>query len=294
MFELLEIGVKWIKYIIGGSLLAAILAAAVSLFLDDMYLSKSIFLPTNPSVLDRLSFFPEEGNAKTLYFFGDRTDIDRLISLGSSQGMKDYAIGKYKLYEHYEIDSLDKDAKYKIDKMLESRYKIIKNPKGAVELSIADKEAQLAATMANDLTAKLDQLNKSFIIQKQQEIKNTLGDQLKLKDAELRSIRDSVNNHQKNFPKDTVTLGFLVDRTEKIMSELGETKTQLSQYEAILTKNISTIYLIEAAHPAVKKDSPRRSLIVIGVLLFSFITLFIACIVLEQYRRYKNELDTFK
>jgi len=293
MFELLEIFFKWVKYILGGSLLAALLAAGASLLLKNQYLSKTIFLPTNPSILDRLSFFPEEGNARVLYFFGDRNDIDRLISLGNSQGIKKHVIEKYNLYEHYDIDSTSADAPAKMEKVLSSKYKIIKNAKGAVELTITDVDPNLAAEMANELTAKLDELNKSFIRQKQIEIYNTLGEEVKNKNQEVIMLKDSVQRQYKRDPNDTITLGFMIDRTEKIISDYSEVKLQYDQYDAILKKNISTLYLIEKAFPAVKKDSPKRALLVLGVFIFSFITLLIAAVIVEQYRRYRTERTGF-
>jgi len=286
MFEILSILLKWIKPILIFTVLAAILSAGISLLLPNYYESTVIFQPSNPSLLDR-SMFKKEGKEKPVFMFGSKIDIDRIITLANSSALLGYAIEQYNLFDHYKIDPSSNLAEFKVAEKFRNNFSIAKNAQGSVSLSLTDQSPQKAADWANDLANKIDELNRKVLFSNKENQLSILQSQVSLKQNEVTSLTDSLQNIIKNTPGDTVSISIVKSLLTNVVDDYKEVKSSYDQNKAIIRPDIKTLYYFEYASPAKRKKKPVRSLIVIGCTIFTFLSLAFAAVFSEKFKEYK-------
>jgi len=74
------------------------------------------------------------------------------------------------------------------------------------------------------------------------------------------------------------------------VEDLNNNKKILEQNQTSVNTDFSTVHITEAAYPAIRKDKPVRSLIVIGVTLGAFFFMIILAVLTENYRKIKNQI----
>jgi len=274
---------KWKWPIVALCTLAVIISVVLSLRMPNYYGSQVIFFASNPSVADRGQLFKEEAGDLPVSAFGDKDDTDRLISMGKSSEIYGYIIGKYNLMDYYEIDKSDKLADYKVSKRFTKNYGIFKNELGAIEVHVADIDPVQAATIANDIVAKIDNIsmnllnsNKAIVVElfeKEMEIKNV---ELKDVTANIQALKISGNNPDKIKSLETAK--------ENIEKDLAKITTLYSQNKAAINKKISSVYILEKAYPAVKKERPKRMFIVLGAFMATFISVSLIVLIIERLK----------
>ena len=117
---------KWRKPL----LIVCAIALVASIVVSDPHIMKpeykatSIILASNPGMMSSQSLFIENtGN-----YFGTENDVDRVLSIAISTPLKSYIISKYKLFQHYKIDSASTEyPNTKIMKEFEDNYNVVKN-----------------------------------------------------------------------------------------------------------------------------------------------------------------------
>lgn len=289
MFELLAIILKKWKLILGITILVSLITAAASLLMPNYYDSTVIFQPANPGSFDRNAVFPVEGSDAKISMFGSSKDADRVMTIGSSRQLYDYLINKYKLYEHYEIDPNEKYATYKVVEKLKKSYILQKNALGSLEIIVSDKNPEFAATMANDIYAKIDSFNRTVVLSKKYDIVSILEKQNTDLSKRTALLKDSIQNVINRNPKDTITSNYISTLLSESLNEYATVSKNLEQNKAILNLNLSTLHLFEAATVADRKSSPRRSLIVIGAALFTFFMMIVTALFSQKFAEYQEE-----
>ncbi len=169
-----------------------ILSALLSLLLKNYYQATTTFYPASQDLNKPDQLF---GNAtKEMEFYGTSQDLDRLLTICNSSTLKDQLIREFILYPHYEIDSTDRFAHYKIRKHLTKLMNVTKTKYDAIDLSIEDVDRELAAQMTNRareivntdahalISSRLKELGNTYLtsIQEKQKLINTLSDSLAL------------------------------------------------------------------------------------------------------------------
>ena len=82
----------------------------------------------------------------------------------------------------------------------------------------------------------------------------------------------------------------LEEKLKDAVEDLSVTKKILDQNLTSINTDFSTVNITEEAYPAIRKDRPTRSLIVIGVTLGAFIFLVILAVLTENFRKIKSKL----
>lgn len=312
MIEYLKIIIKNKKFIIITTLAAIISSVIISMpvFMKPYYESMSVFYPSNPQLSNKQSIF----GTTPADFFGTKEDVDRLLSIANSVELMNYAVEKYKLMEHYEIDPKEsKYPQYEVKDEFTSNYKAIKSELGGIEVKMLDTDSALAAEIVNDIVAKTDEINRGYIRQSQEKTIATLKDKIERKQKEIQLLSDSMfsvrntyklidqgdqgissPNMTKNFEeyaKGVEKYRVLENKKKGISFELNEASTLLGQFEAVMNNQISSVYIIEKAYPADKKSKPTRWLIVTGAMLFAFFVSSLAAVLFEKYKDIKKLLS---
>ncbi|MFT5165151.1 MAG: tyrosine-protein kinase Etk/Wzc [Saprospiraceae bacterium] len=171
---------KWKKQILYVCLIAGIGTVVISLFMDNYYTSFTSFYAASP---DQALPEPVGVESGKLNYYGGSEDIDRVLSVAESNEVANYLINKYNLYEHYDIDTTHRLAPFHVGQAFRKHFNVQKTKYDAIELSIEDKDPELAAEMVNDARWKVGQIAEELIKSNQrikiEMYKQTISDKLR-------------------------------------------------------------------------------------------------------------------
>lgn len=182
---------KWKKpilYICGITALGATLIAFI--FLDNYYKSTTIFNVASPDL-----FKPEQifgTSQKDMDYFGTDLDVDRILTIAQSNELIDFLVDSFKLYQHYEIDSTQTKAPYKVRDHFEKLYNVEKNKYNAIELSVEDKDKKFAAAVAKAARDRIDDIASNLIKSSQSKLIQTYNQSISEKETHLKLLSDTL------------------------------------------------------------------------------------------------------
>lgn len=224
---------RWKRQIIGVVLAAAIGTAVISLFLHNYYKGTTVFLAVSPDQAKPEALFGD-GQVLTEYF-GNENDIDRLLTIAQSGELFNFMVDSFQLYQHYDIDSTQKRAKYKVRKEFLSSYDIEKTKRDALELTIEDRDPELAAKMANTARRKVAEIARRLIREGQERTIVSYQDNIRSKEALLSVLGDSLIAKRRRYG-----IYNIAGQSEALTS-------QVSQAEALLISNQARLEALKSS-----------------------------------------------
>jgi len=286
MIELFNILFKWKLPIALACVLALVLSVIFSLMKPNYYQSTVKFFPANPYMIDRSSMFSKTPGENPQYIFGSGQEIDRLISIGQSQPLKNYVINKYNLLEHYKIDKNDALHEFKVNKAFDKNYEIIKNALDVIEVSVEDVDRELASKMANDIVKKIDETHIDIVNNSKLEMAKMLDYTISELNGKLDNLNDRITKSIRRGAQQDVAV--LDEVKNNFIEDLSEAQVVKEQYLTLASSKMSSIYLIQEAKPAFYKSRPQRSIIVLSSLLLTFIACSLIAIIYEQIKKFNS------
>lgn len=309
MVGILQVFWKWRIHIVLFTGISTLATAVITLFIPNYYQSMAIFYPTNPALTDRQMLFTEKMD-QYFDYFGSKNDVNRMLAIAYSADVIDFLINHYQLASHYRIDTTDKLWRWKTKKKLLRNYKAIKNELSAIEITVTDTDPELAADMANKIVEMIDKLNKSIILKNKQKVLAIYQKKLQEKEEETRMFADSLSRMRVRYqieelespdgaiiaikgkdPKAVEHFKILLRKQYNSIKDLNNITTVYEQYDASLKDEVSSVFVVESAHPAEKKKGPMRSLIVISMLLVSLFIGTAAALIAEKVASLKHQLQ---
>ena len=291
LIRLLQIIFKWKKAISITTVIVAILACLVTwFFMPNYYKSSVTFYPSNPIMTDRQVLYSQIAGEIEIDYFGSASDVDRILTLAYTSSLVDYVINNFKLMEHYGIDSTKEFARYNVKKEFLNNYRAIETEYGAIEISVWDQDKMLAMEMANHIVETIDKHNKELLLRDKRMVVKTFQDQVGKKEAYVAALTDSIAQQRKSgaSPEQLIVLD---ERLESAVEDLNTNRKLLEQNQTAVNTDFSTVHITEAAYPALRKDKPVRSIIVIGITLGTFVFMILLAVITENYKRIKNRLQ---
>lgn len=312
LLELIRLILRWKKPILILCALATITAVIVSdpHIIKPKFKSTSVFFAASPNMTSSQTLFVDN-NAE---YFGSSDDIDRLLSIANSAPLKSYIVQKYKLFDVYKIDSANTEyPNYKVMKELEENYTAFRNDKGAVEITVFDTDKERAATMCNEIVAKVDEMNNNIILENKRRILAIYNTKINEKQEQIKVLNDSIvsvkmmlqgapsgpaslrNSGSENTSRTPELLDqqlkLLEDQKKAGLKELNNTIGLAEQYRSTINTNIPTVFILEKAYAAEKKSKPIRWIIVLGSLLAALSGSIIMAWCIEKFRAIKQKLN---
>jgi capsular polysaccharide biosynthesis protein len=303
----LRILLKWKMPILVLVIISGIAASIVSVFvMDEYFLSSSTFYPTNQYVNDRSLIFNTQSGAAVEYF-GNKSDVNRVITIANSEPLMDYIIDSFKLASHYKIDTTVRYWKTKLKKKFDKNYEAIKTEHDAVAVSIFDTDPKLAATMTNAVVDKIDDLNKYFINESRKKLYDQLSAQIVEQQKSVNAFVDTlaalaglykikvssasgtvvVEGNDVRAVQQYKALLSMVENAERELNNRINIKEQMQV--AIKTSN-SSLYIVEKAEPADRREKPVRWVVVVLTMLFTTFIALIGVLLIEQIKEIKAQL----
>jgi hypothetical protein len=273
------------------------------------YESSSMFYPLNPNLTSSGTLFSSGDN----YLFGGSADVDRILSIASSAPLKLHVVGKFKLFDHYKIDSADQRYPiYAVLNQLDDNYRYEKNDKGAIVITMQDHDRFLAAQMVNEIVNKIDHTNRDLLNENKKKILAIYEQKLDDKEKEVKQLTDSIFYLKQEFnlytdiddlPSQarmsqgsrgaaydaaTEKVKVLEEKKKGAIRELNNNIVQYEQYKVSITSDVPTLFILEKAYPAEKKSKPVRWLLVIGTALIVFTLSALAVLLIERFKSFKE------
>lgn len=262
MIELFQIIYNWRKYIISTALIAIVLSSIITMpaIMPPYFESKMIFYVSNPQSTDRANLFNQE-NATNVSMFGSRDDADRFISIAKSSAVINPIIEKYNLSKHYKIKQKSIALnQYYTKKEFMSLVDIKRNDADAIEISVLDTDAALAAKMAKEITIETEKITQQITKDNKQKVLHQIEKLL----AEKSKEQSTTNQTE-------------LENIEKL-------KDLKNQYNISINDEFTSIYIIEDATISPKKAKPVRWQIVLFSLLITMSATILFAVLYEQIK----------
>jgi capsule polysaccharide export protein KpsE/RkpR len=196
LLEVVHILWKWRRSISAFVLVATLATAAGSLLMPNYYRSQSVFYPANEEAFTRAGLF---GTNPYNSDIGSEAMVERIITFGTSRDLADHIIARFKLYEHYQIDSFKTRSQEKMLKRFYSLYKVEKNAYGAVELSVEDKDPELPLPMVLEAMRMIDELYKKAVSANRQRTVDAYESTLRERYGLQKTVIDSLAKLRKMY-----------------------------------------------------------------------------------------------
>ncbi|HUM45885.1 MAG TPA: hypothetical protein PLD84_03085 [Chitinophagales bacterium] len=310
LIEFLKLVYKWRKpvlIVMGIGILGSVVITDPHI-MPPYYESVSLIYPLNPNLTQSSNLFGDNAQG----YFGTSADVDRILSIAGSVPLKMFIVKKFDLFKHYKIDSTR--SKYPVEAVLRelhNNYTFEKNDRGAIEVTVYDRDPQVAADMANAIVAKIDETNQALLNDNKQKILSIYEVKLKEKQGQLQALGDTIfklkqefslySNIQDlpgqvsklraekgaGFDQATEKVKVLEEQKKGAIRELNNNMIEYEQYKATINSTVPTVYVLEKAFKAERKSKPIRWLIVLGTILVTFVLSALTILMIERFRSFR-------
>lgn len=254
LLDLLRVLLQWKKPILYTCIGIGLLTALISLLLPNYYQSTTIFYAASMDQVKPGHIF---GTATTdTDFYGNDHDNDRLLTIAESNDVATYLIDKFDLYTHYDIDTTDQRASYKVKKKFFKYYNVIKTKRDAIELSMEDIDPVQSAGIVNAAREKVDAIYTKVIREQLGTLKKSMEKNISEKEKRLQVISDSLLAVKNRFGiYDATSQGEVF--AEQILtseSKLNRENAKLKAFQQISSIPKDTITLLRAVVAGYKNE----------------------------------------
>ena len=315
------------KIIIIVSIIAALVSAAASFLITPKFKSTVILFPTSTNSISKALVNTNPGNNQDILEFGEEEQAEQLLQILNSSLIRNKIIQRFDLAKHYEIDENSKFKNTYLMKEYEDNISFKRTEFMAVEISVLDKDPQMAADIANGIANLLDSTKNEMqkerarrgfeIVKKNYE---DIQNEIKILDDSLQKIRQKgVNDYETQAEMLNQELAIQIGKGNKQGVERIEAKLDtLSKYGGIyvLLRNnlgykidqlnkikakydeakidaeeyIQQKFTVDNAFKAEKKTTPVRWLIVALSTFSAFLLTVLILIFIETV--YKRNIES--
>ena len=149
---------KWRKPLFVVILIAALGSwfFSCSWFITPKYRSTVILYPASTSSVSKALLSDQSAKGQDLMAFGEDEQAEQLLQILNSNKIRDRIIQKFDLMAHYGIDSTSSYKNENLFRKYEQNITFRRTEYMAVEISVMDRDPQMAANIANKIADLLD------------------------------------------------------------------------------------------------------------------------------------------
>lgn len=230
LIDLLAAIYSWRKKIIFFCLLTAIGTALISLLMPNYYKATTVFYAASPDLAKPLPVGNVESERE---IYGKDTDIDRLISIANSSELAEYLIHKFDLYNHYDIDSSNSKAHFKIRNKLKLNLEIEKNKFDALVLSFEDKDPSITNNLANAARDKVNDIAQRLVKESQKNLLDGYESNISSKELILQNLSNELTDKKEKYKIYSVEAQgeSYASSLTNVTGKLESTKAKLNYYK---------------------------------------------------------------
>jgi len=188
---------KWKKHLIIIGIITVVISSIISLLITPKFKSQVVLFPTSTNAVSK-ALLAENYNGKTdILEFGEEEQAEQLLQILNSNEIRSRVIRKFKLMEHYKIDS---SSKYKMTNLIQEYKGNISYKRTeymAVEINVLDKDPQMAADIANYISDMLDTVKSQIQRERATKALKIVETEYQRKLSEIVQINDSLTKLRK-------------------------------------------------------------------------------------------------
>ena len=309
------------KALIAITLVATIASVIYSLVIEEKF--KSV-VTLYPAMSNTVSFTDEVHAEQSAAQFGEEEQAEQMIQILGSEDVRGRIINKYDLMNHYRIDAGSSLANTSLMKMYQSNISFSRTRFGSVLIQVLDKDPNMAANIANDISNYIDTAKNRMINQRSSEALLVAEHERNKLVSEIKTITDSLTAlnrvgvvDKETRPtlitalanaKDAGTRKIIQDKisaTDKFGSiysnyenKLEWMNIRLSTKEAVYeqiksdaTSVFSHKFVVERAYASEKKAYPVRWLIVAVSTISTFLFAIVLLLILQKINQLRRKED---
>ncbi len=242
--------------------------------------------------------------------YGD--NLNRIFQMANSTQTHIHLINKFKLYEHYKIDSTKEFHLQSAIECIRSKIDVKKNPYNAIIVTVRDRNRVQAADMANEIVAYIEKLNQDYFIKNlQNSVKlsqaylSQLEQESRQKSMLIDSLIKDINRTINSGHISNAILYYLLMQQHKLSEIVGEFEASSNEIlnanklyslslQTMNFNNFPTISVIQTAMPDLKTGNLNALLLSLLVMILLFLFLIIQAYFIIHYNGYLNLLLTGK
>lgn len=311
---------QWRRTFLIVGLIAIVLSSILSssYFITPLFKSEVILFPTSTNAISK-ALLSHNPSTKDILEFGEDEQIEQMLQILNSNKIRDSIIIKYDLFNHYDIGENANYRFTKLYKRYESNIRFKRTENSGVKIIVYDKDAQMAADMANDIAIMYDvvknemkrqRANQAFKIVEKEYLK--LKKEIAVKEDSLTALRklgvhdyesqseminrqlamEIAKGNQANINRLEARLDVLAnyggpyvslrDALEHDKKQLSEIKAKYEEAKVDAEQDLPQKFVVSNAYKAEKKSYPIRWLI---VLISTLGTLFLTVLVIITFEQ---------
>ncbi len=281
-FDLIRFIFRYKWTIAAITFLAAVVSIIVSLQITPKFASTVILYPKSQTAVSQAITTSELIDPEDhLLNFGDEEATEQLLQALHSEHITNTIIKRFDLMNHYDIDKSGSFPITELYREYNNNIKYRRTEYQAIEIKVLDKDPEMAAQIANSISALLD----STLNAMQQEVAQALFLAVKKsferQKNEVEALQDSIYALPRKDQLQQTVLGNMLQNEGKRLSEL---RGKLAEAQLNATTAIPRKFTVSKAYPAEKKSYPVRWLIVVMSTLAAFMFAVFATLFFDRYR----------
>jgi len=307
--------------------LAALVSIIVSLTIEEKFKSEVIIFPAAASSISH-DLLATNIAKKEIMKLGEDEEVEQLLQVLNSDEIRSRIIAKYDLMNHYEIDTADKYPLTRLNEEFDENISFLPTKFMSVQIQVLDKDPELAASMANEISNLVDTIMNNMQKERAQKalalveheyfaFKNniiTLQDSLKIISAHgvvdyesqaevtnqayaqaiLNGNASAANKLQKKLDvlaKYGGAYMAIAYQLEFETEQLSKLKAKYGEAQLDATQNLPNKFVVNSATVAEKKSYPIRWLIVFVSTFSAFIMTVLLLVVFDAINRRLKEIQ---
>ncbi|TNE79497.1 MAG: hypothetical protein EP332_10525 [Bacteroidetes bacterium] len=316
LVEVVRFTLKWKWHIAIITVLSGIAAAVFSgpQFITPKFESKVVFYPTTINSISNAILSDATLKETDVLEFGEESEAEYALQILNSAPLMGKVVQRFDLMNHYEIDPNSGYPQTKLADEIRRNFNFKRTELLSIEISVLDKDPQMAADIANYISAVLDTTKTEIQRQVAQKAFDIIAQEYEAKQKEVENLQNKINQltagssatsnpfarkNKKAARQDALSnaaelgagegnLGTILRLTEGLSLEVEQLQSLKKKYEKAkvdLEEFVPHHFEISPATPAERKTKPVRSLIVLAATGSGFLFALFIIIVLERLRQ---------
>lgn len=304
--------------IVSVAILAGILSALVMFSKPDYYQSISLFYPVNSALLGPVIDLRDQ-----IQVYGNDKDVDRLLSIANSQELERFIFEEFDLADHYGMSANTPLSKSKVFKKFRKLYSVHKTEFDAIKVSVEDTDPAKAKDLVAAIVKYIDMHAVQIIKSSQAATLKSLTDDLNQKKSKLGDLTESIKSLRQQYriydsqtqaealatleiknPNNSGVRKMIADynagiddlmKLEVSVREMNKAVVfqgiEINKVQTSYDKQSPGLHVIEEAIMPLEKSRPRRSLYILGAMLFMSAITVLYILIKEQIQQLDFELN---
>jgi uncharacterized protein involved in exopolysaccharide biosynthesis len=290
---------RWILLTVG--FITGVASIIISIMITPMFKASVIMFPATNVMISK-ELLVQNFSGKNVHGFGEEEQAEQLLQVLNSEPIRTRIIEKYNLMEHYEIDPEGKYPMTELFEQYKSNINFRMTEYMSVEIDVMDKDPEIAANIANNISDLVDTVYNGMIKDRAWEALRLVEREYKDAEEMLVVMQDSFDMVSSQLSNDIKTGEEPTDVVIRALSENGAlylSMINLVRSQAGIVSGLSLRYkearleaeqdlsykfVVERAFPPEKKAYPNKSLIVIVSTFASLLLALIVLIVIDNIK----------